>query len=371
MIRICADARMIHNSGIGVYIRHYLTYLLGTNAFAVTLLGRKTMLTEAFGAFSNWTHIEADFPIYSVQEQMKLPFLIPSCDVFWSPHYNIPMLPIRAHSRLVTVPDVFHLAHLETLTSAQKLYARVVTRAAVLLSDRVTTISEFSAAEITRLTGVSASKVVTIPLGLDRGLFQRMENAAVRERVRNTYQLPSRYILFVGNVKPNKNLHQLVEGFSRLLLRLPDYHLLIVGKKDGFITGDKTLIDRIDANPELAAKVSFSGYVALPDLPVLYSMADVFAFPSIYEGFGFPPLEAMACGCPVVASNRSSIPEVCGTAAHYIDPVDAEDIARGLYDVLTNEALRQRLVANGLTRVNQFNWKQSQEQFAAEIEKLV
>ncbi|WP_374758086.1 glycosyltransferase family 4 protein [Fibrella forsythiae] len=361
---------MIHNSGIGVYIRHYLNYLLSKEAFVVTLLGRRKELTEAFGQFSNWKYVEADFPIYSIQEQIKLPLLIPSCDIFWSPHYNIPMLPIRANKRLVTVPDVFHIAHLETLTTAQKLYASTVTRAAVRLSDRIITISDFSAREITRLTGVLANKVVTIPLGLDRNLFKRVDDGLVRDRVRRKYQLPKQYILFVGNVKPNKNLQQLVEGFARLLTKLPDYYLLIVGKKDGFITGDKRLIDRIDTDPALAKKVSFSGYVDLVDLPVLYSMADVFAFPSIYEGFGFPPLEAMACGCPVVASNRSSIPEVCGTAAYYIDPVDAEDMEKGLWNVLTDETLRQRLIASGQAHVNQFDWGQSQQRFAAEIEKL-
>ena len=371
MIRICVDARMIHNSGIGVYIRYYLHCLLSIDSFDVSLLGRQTELKEAFGQFSNWKGIEADFPIYSIQEQIKLPLLIPDCDIFWSPHYNIPLLPIRAHKRLVTVPDVFHLAHLETLTFAQKLYARLVTRAAVRLSDRVTTISEYSAREITRLTGVSAGKVTVIPLGLDRALFRRIDDDLIRQQVRSKYQLPERYILFVGNVKPNKNLQQLVEGFARLLSRLPDYHLLIVGKKDGFITGDKVLIDRIDADSGLATKVSFSGYVDLADLPVLYSMAAVFAFPSIYEGFGFPPLEAMACGCPVVASNRTSIPEVCGTAAHYINPVDSEDIARGLWDVLTDDTLRQRLQTSGLEHAKQFDWKESQRLFAAEITRLV
>lgn len=371
MARVCIDARMIHNSGIGVYIRHYVQYMLGHTPYQITLLGRKDELNAQFGQFANWEHIEADFPIYSVQEQFQLPRLIPACDVFWSPHYNIPLLPVRARKRLVTVPDVFHLAHLDTLSLVQKLYARVVTNAAVRLSDRITTISQFSAREIARLTAVAPTKVRAIPLGLDTSLFRRVDNERVRQEVRRKYNLPDQYILFVGNVKPNKNLRTLVEAFARLASEWPDCRLLIAGKKGGFINGDKALFARIDADPVLSQRVAFSGYVDLDDLPVLYSMAAVFGFPSLYEGFGFPPLEAMACGCPVVASDRGSIPEVCGPAAHYVNPAQADDVARGLREVLIDGSLRNQLIQNGYERVQRYTWPQSQRQFVAEVQSLL
>lgn len=371
MARICADVRMVNNSGIGVYIRQYIRYMLTNTPNQIILLGRRAELAAHFGEFSSWQHIEADFPIYSVQEQLHLPRLIPACDVFWSPHYNIPLLPIRARRRLVTVPDVFHLAHLETFPFAQKVYARLVMNAAVRFSDRVTTISQFSAREIIRLTAVRSAKVRTIPLGLDTGLFRRVSDKSVQQRVRTKYSLPDKYILFVGNVKPNKNLRTLVDAFARILPKIPDCHLLIAGKKDGFITGDASLFEQISENPDLARRVSFSGYVDIDDLPVLYSMAAVFGFPSLYEGFGFPPLEAMACGCPVVASDRASIPEVSGDAALYADPTDAALFADALYRALTDESLQSVLVRKGYQQILKYDWTQSGQQFMAEIDTLL
>ncbi len=371
MTRICVDARMIHNSGIGVYIRYYIQYLLANTPYQVILLGRRTELTVQFGAFPAWEHIEADFPIYSVREQMELPRLIPACDVFWSPHYNVPLLPIRARRRLVTVPDVFHLAHVETLTVAQRAYARLVTNAAVWLADRIMTISQFSADEIIRLTVAKPAKVQVIRLGLDTSLFRRVNDKAIQQRVRSKYGLPDQYILFVGNVKPNKNLRILVEAFAHVASELPGCHLLIAGKKDGFITGDQELFKKVKETPVLSGRILFSGYVDLADLPVLYSMATVFGFPSMYEGFGFPPLEAMACGCPVVASDRASIPEISGSAALYADPTNARLFADALYRVLTDDSLRAAMIEEGYRQVSTYDWTESGKAFVAGVDTLL
>ncbi len=159
MIHFCADARMINNSGIGVYVRQHIQFILTQNSFKITLLGRRAELNHYFGQFQNWNLIDADFPIYSVTEQLRLPLLIPTCDVFWSPHYNIPVSPIRARRHLVTIPDVYHLAYYDTLSYAQKLYARVVVNAAVRKPNRITTISHYSKQEIKRFTGATDSKI--------------------------------------------------------------------------------------------------------------------------------------------------------------------------------------------------------------------
>lgn len=365
----CADVRMMNNSGIGVYIKHFINAVLYDSTYSVILIGRGEELNTYFQP-DTFTHIEADFPIYSIIEQLKLPLLIPACDVFWSPHYNIPLLPIRARRRLVTIPDVFHLAHIETLTITQKIYAQVVTKAAARQSDRVTTISQFSAQEIVRLTGVNDASIKVILLGMDTNLFHRFENEIVRQRVQYKYHLPDQYILFVGNVKPNKNLRRLVDGFAKLPSELSNLKLVITGKQEGFITGDPALFARIRADQALADRIVFTGFVDGEDLPVLYSLATLFAFPSIYEGFGFPPLEAMACGCPVVASNASSIPEICGAAACYVDPTSPDDIARGLKEVLTNPLLREKLIKAGKQHVLMYDWLKSERQFVHQVYQL-
>ena len=371
MIRVCVDARMINNSGIGVYIRKYIECLLDEVSIDLTLMGRKVELISHLGLLSSWHHIETDIPIYSIQEQIRLPLLIPPCDVFWSPHYNIPLLPIRAKFFLVTIPDVFHLAFYKTLSASQRIYAKVVTNAAVRKSDRILTISDYSKKEIVRFTGIQENKIQVIYLGLDRKLFHPIGAIAVQQAVRMRYQIPRKYILFVGNVKPNKNLRALVNAFSLLLEKLPEHKLLIVGKKDGFINGDTKLFKRIAAEPLLHDRVAFTGYVDLNDLPVLYSIASVFAFPSLYEGFGFPPLEAMACGCPVVASDRASIPEISGEAAVYVNPDDPDILADALYQVITDDLLRKSLIEKGYAQIERYNWAESGRQFIREIHSLI
>lgn len=370
MLHFCADSRMINNSGIGVYIREYIRFILTKDSFRITLIGRKDELDFYFSHFSNWHHIDADFPIYSITEQLKLPLLIPTCDVFWSPHYNVPLLPIRARRHLVTVPDVYHLAYYRTLSMPQKVYAKVVANAAVRRADRITTISMYSKQEILRFTGADAARIDVLYLGLDTTLFQPIRHPAEWKRVKTRYKLPDQYILFVGNVKPNKNLRRLVDGFAKLLTVLPALNLVITGKQEGFITGDPALFARIRADEELARRIVFTGFVDTKDLPVLYSLAHLFAFPSIYEGFGFPPLEAMACGCPVVASNASSIPEICGDAAQYVDPLDADSIARGLRVVATDSDLRQQLIGAGHRQCLRYNWTESSEGFVTLIKEL-
>lgn len=370
MIHFCADARMINNSGIGVYIHHYLKSILSEGRYQVTLLGRRKELDDYFKQFQNWNHIEVDVPIYSIKEQLALSRSVPECDVFWSPHYNVPILPIRAKKRIVTIPDVFHLAYQHTFSLPKRLYARFVMQRAVEQSDAITTISEFSKKEISTYTGCSPDRIKAIHLGLNTELFREINDGAYLHSVRTKYDLPGQFVLFVGNVKPNKNLICLLDALPRALQQLPDLNLVIVGKKDGFITGDPVLFKKIETDEILKGRVHFTGYVPFEELPVLYSLADVFAFPSIYEGFGFPPLEAMACGCPVVASNTASIPEICGAAACYIDPSKPETLADGLINVLTTPSLRQELIARGRQQYKQYSWEASAASFINSIDGL-
>ncbi|MVM39564.1 glycosyltransferase [Spirosoma sp. HMF3257] len=370
MKHICIDARMINNSGIGVYIRYFINSLLADARMRVTILGRKVEL-DAYFDLHTFNHIEADFPIYSITEQLKLPRLIPVCDVFWSPHYNVPILPFRARKFLVTIPDVFHLAFYNTLSLPQKIYAKVVMNAAVRKADRILTISNYSKNEIIQFTSVHPDKIDVIYLGLDRDLFHSINAIEEYERVRTKYNTPQKYILFVGNVKPNKNLKTLVSAFRLLLDKLPEYQLLIVGKKEGFINSDDELFSQVIEDPELNNRVAFTGYVDLADLPILYSMASLFAFPSLYEGFGFPPLEAMACGCPVVASDRASIPEICGEAALYIDPAYPQQLADAIYQVISNEPLKESLVKKGYEQVEHYDWTVAGRSFIRQINSLI
>lgn len=369
LMKVCIDARMVNNSGIGVYIKVYVSSLLLDDQLEVTLIGVKSDLVKVFGN-DRVSYIDASFPIYSIYEQIILPFIVPSCDVFWSPHYNIPFFTPRAKKHLVTIPDIYHLANIRTLKFYQRIYAKIVTKFATLKADKLITISEFSKKEILRYTGVNEEKIRVIYLGVDEVKFTKTANADTIYRVKTLYKLPDEFILYVGNVKPNKNLRRLVEAFRLMLDGFPSIKLVITGKKDGFINGDPDLFSYIDSDERLSSRIVFMGFVEDADLPVLYSLAKLFVFPSIYEGFGFPPLEAMACECVTVVSNASSIPEVCGEASYYVNPLKPSEIAEGIKVVLSNSELKERFVQLGKLNLKRFSWKASVAEFVETLKSL-
>ena len=171
----------------------------------------------------------------------------------------------------------------------------------------------------------------------------------------------------MGNVKPNKNLGSLVDAYSLLLEEIP-HDLVIVGKKDGFITGDNVVISRAAG---MGARVHFTGHLDETLLRQYVSHADIFVFPSLYEGFGLPPLEAMAAGCPVIASNAASLPEVCGDAVTYCDPYDANDIAEKIKLVLADGNKRERMRVKGFEHAKMFTWEKCAIETLPVIAKVI
>jgi glycosyltransferase involved in cell wall biosynthesis len=176
------------------------------------------------------------------------------------------------------------------------------------------------------------------------------------ERVRERYQLHHRFVLYVGNIKPHKNLVRLIEAFSALRSGgLDDVKLLIIGDEISKLPALRRAVHQY----KLHKHVRFLGYVDDETLSILYRLAAVFVFPSLYEGFGLPPLEAMACGTPVVTSNLSSLPEVTGGAAILVDPYDVESIVDGIRRVLDDPALAAEMRLKGRVRARQFSWEES------------
>jgi glycosyltransferase involved in cell wall biosynthesis len=212
------------------------------------------------------------------------------------------------------------------------------------------------------LLGTPGSKISVIHCGVEPR-FRRMTDAADGETlatVRRKYDLPQRFILSVGTIQPRKNLARLAEAFDMLNAQRPtlDWDLVIAGGKGWLYDG---VFEQVKASG-LESRVHFIGFVNDADLPALYNLAGLFAFPSLYEGFGLPPLEAMACGTPVVCSKASSLPEVVGDAALTVDPLDVTELAEAMRRAIEDESLRSSLVQRGLMRATRFTWSKAAEE---------
>jgi glycosyltransferase involved in cell wall biosynthesis len=247
-------------------------------------------------------------------------------------------------------------------------YAEFMMRSAIRRSALVLTVSEASRADILRFfPETEAERVQVVSNAIDPAILDD-PGEEERERVRERYQIRGRFVLYAGNIKPHKNLDRLISAFALLRRQgFDDLKLIIIGDE---VSRHGSLRRTTDA-AGLRQEVRFFGFVPDRTLACLYRMASVFAFPSLYEGFGLPPLEAMACGAPVVTSRLSSLPEVVDDAALLVDPYSVEDIARGLARVLSDDELRAELVARGRARAESFSWEQSVEKIHAAYLKIL
>ena len=355
---LSVDVRALHNSGIGTYIQNLLPRLIEAKPdLKFHLLGSVADLSSfAWTHAPNVTVAACDAPLYSVKEQLELRQKTPKeTTLFWSPHYNIPLF--YSGKLLVTVHDVFHLVAPD-LSLPKKLYAKGMFRAVRRKADAIMTVSEFSKGELLRLTGVGKQEVYPIHIGVDRAWFH------IPDKPR-PYENP--YILFVGSVKPHKNVGGLIRALELAQHRIP-HDLVIVGRREGLLTADEAVAARAAA---LGTRVHFTGFVEDDLLKQFVKHADALVLPSFYEGFGLPPLEAMACGCPALVSNVASLPEACGDAALYCDPYNPRDIADKLVLLMKDEGLRTSLRQKGLVRAKRFTWEACAEKTLGVLERVL
>lgn len=319
MKNITVDARMINSSGIGTVIKNILKRIIVLKPeWTFYILGNLLELKKYdFLKFDNVKLISCEAPIYSVKEQFELIRKIPrNTDIMWSPHYNIPIF--YRGKLLVTVHDVFHLAMSQFVNGIHKrLYAKFMFQMVKKKADKIVCVSKFTANELKKYVGVNENKISVIYNGVDEEWF----NVPLGKPVHN-----KPYLLFVGNVKPHKNLINLVKAFKLIKDEIP-HDLIIVGKKEGFITGDNHIYDLVK---DISNRVIFTGYVSDEILKQYYKQADLFIFPSLYEGFGLPPLEALAVGTNVICSDIPVLEEICEDRVNYFNPNDVNSIKESI-----------------------------------------
>jgi glycosyltransferase involved in cell wall biosynthesis len=273
-------------------------------------------------------------------------------DVFFCP-VNVVPLACRVPS-VVTVHDLAFLAYPAAFHASKRHYLTAMTHFSVHRARRVIAVSAHTRDDLIRHFGVQPERITVIPNAADER-YRPADDPDAVARFKTAHNLPDRFILFVGTLEPRKNLRRLIAAFALLGSADADVTLVIVGAS-GWLTSD--LAPLVQAHG-LSDRIVFTGYVPDDELPRWYQAATVFCYPSLYEGFGLPALEAMACGTPVVTSRTSSLPEVTGDAALLIDPTDVRDLARALQSVLADEVRRNEMSEAGIARTRLFSWERT------------
>ncbi len=301
----------------------------------------------------------ADFRWYGFKEQIIFPFLISleRLDLIHFPHFNVPLFcPVRF---IVTIHDLilikFPTQRATTLApmiyKIKNFFYRIVITNAVKRARRVLAVSEYTKKEIIKQFKIKSEKIIVTYEGvadLARGKAENRDSGNVLAK----YQITRPFLLYVGNAYPHKNLEGLIKVFSLINSQRKDLSLVLVGKDDYFYSRLKKYA------LNFSASIIFPGYVPDQELKILYSKAFVYVFPSFYEGFGLPALEAMAFGLPVVSSNKTSLPEIFGTAAVYFNPEDEAEMKEKIESVINNEELRQDLRNRGPEQVKKYSWSE-------------
>ena len=358
-MKIAIDARKWRDYGIGTYVRNLVRHLARidheTTYFLFCDDADEATLRDLA---ENFVPVVERSAGYSLQEHFSIPRQLQrlGADLLHSPHYVLPLLCRKAS--VTTIHDCIHLLFPQYLPNRMALrYAKFMMGHAVRKSAAILTVSEASRRDILRFyPDADPDRIQVVPNAIDDAILEE-PGEEERERVTERYQIRGRYILYAGNIKPHKNLDRLIAAFGILKQTSghEDVKLLIIGDE---INKWGSLRRSVEA-AGVRQDVRFFGFVPDHTLSALYRMASDFAFPSLYEGFGLPPLEAMACGTPVVTSKISSLPEVVGDAALLVDPYDVEDIAAALVRVLDDAQLRKNMIARGRERVAHFSWERS------------
>ena len=306
-------------------------------------------------------------PARLLWEQCLLPLQLRrrGVDLLHSPHHTTPLVAPGCR-QVVTFHDLTFFLLPARYPPSRRLYFQAVSRASARRADALIVPSETVKRDVVRILAVPQSRITTV-YEAPAPIFRPIEDGAMLARVRQKYRLPHRFILSVGSLEPGKNRTRLIQAFHKLRRRGLEHRLVIVGGRAWKYEGDLELVERLG----LSGEVLFTGYVPAEELAALYNCAELFVFPSLYEGFGLPVLEAMACGVPVVTSNVSALPEVAGDAALLAQPHDIEELADAMERPLRQSRLRASLRARGLKRAAQFSWERAARETVAVYEKTV
>ncbi|WP_158846533.1 glycosyltransferase family 4 protein [Algibacter sp. L1A34] len=352
------DARMLGASGIGEYIEHTVKGITISSDFKILLMVFDDYLNFFGPKHSNLHYIVLKHKVYNPLENLELALKIPKSIIYWTPHFNTTILPTRAEKRLTTIHDVFHLANPSYFSFFKYRYLKFLYTMAGFLSEKIITVSKFSKDEIEVYLGENVSKKVEI-------VYNGFKKSSISKYKKETQDAPK--ILFVGNLKPHKNLGVLLDAFEALSLKRK-LKLVIIGKITGFINPvSNNIIDKIKANKN----IELTGYVSNEELESHYQTSSIFVFPSLYEGFGLPILEAYSNNVPTIVSNIPPFKEVASDASIYFDPSDSGDLVNKIIYLLDSEIESEKLIEKGYKRLDDFSWEKAVDEHILLIKSMI
>lgn len=274
-------------------------------------------------------------------------------DILHCPAHVIPLF--SSQITVVTVHDLAFKLFPKTFRWQNRIYLNLIVPLSIKRADMIIAVSKNTKEDIVKEYGINPDKIKVIYNGVN-DKYKPIKNKKTTNKLKEKYKLPKNYILYLGTLEPRKNIKRLIKAFDKL--NHNDLKLVIAGGK-GWLYDD---IFKLVKTLNLENKIIFTGYIDEEDIVPLYSSATIFIYPSLYEGFGLPPLEAMACGTPVITSNISSLPEVVGDAAITVDPYDINDIASSIRQILNNKILQEDLRKKGLQQAQKFSWEKTAEE---------
>ena len=359
LMKIGIDARFYGSigKGLGRYTQkliQHLEHIDKENHYVVFL--RKENFDDYQPFNKNFEKVLADYAWYTFAEQLFFPLLLnkQKLDLMHFPHFNVPLL--YSGRFVLTIHDLI-LTHFPTIRATMlnpvfywfKYVAyKLAISSALWRAKKIITVSEFTKKDIiSKYPKVSEKMVVTYEACDDTCQISKDSPHHILEK----YGIIKQYILYVGNAYPHKNLERLIESFELISGKFPDLRLALVGKEDFFYARLKKMV--IEKN---IPNVQFLGFVSDADLDVLYRFAECYVFPSLYEGFGLPPLEAMAKGTPVVCSDHPCMQDILGSAAFYENAKNSESFAEAISKVLDDKVLKENLVAKGYEQIKKYSW---------------
>ncbi|MFZ7121894.1 MAG: glycosyltransferase family 4 protein [Eubacteriaceae bacterium] len=349
---VIIDGRMITKElhGIARYTYELINRGSISNKIRYSVLTNDIKNTrEIFNNNKEIRFIQMRSKFLSIGEQIELPYIInkyKNTAIFHSPSFV--SSPLIKTKMVMTVHDLNHIKFSQFYSRFHKFYYKYIVKPSAKKSERIITVSNFSKKEIIEwLNYSSENKIIVTYNGIDEK-FKEIKDKKLQDEIKIKYNLPEKYILYIGNLKQHKNVETLIKSIK--YLKNDNIKLVINGKKN-------KRIQKIIEQYHLINRIRFIGYVDDDDLPTIYSIAKVFVFPSLYEGFGLPPLEAMACGCPTIVSNMASLPEVVGNEGWTFSPKDFKELAYKINILLDNKELYTKQMEYGKQQALNYTWE--------------